>query len=333
MGETGRRGQGKLFAIGDVHGCAAELRSLLEKLPLTSDSTIVFVGDYIDRGAHSKEVIETIFDLADAYPVVTLMGNHEGMLLDFIADPHSEDAGMFIYHGGSATLASYADDDGKFSIPEAHLAFFEGLPLSYQTDEFFFVHAGVPNIPLESLNLERHGRQMLWLRKPFRESTYTWSRKIVHGHSPVKKVEMCRNRINIDTGCVHNRRLTAIQLPEGTVYTAKRQPEPLRVHLRDKSSRRMAVRFKGAVPVYVRRSQETHAFETVDYSEFGMYMRDTSQKDKPLFAAGDIVVGDIGSRTEERVAFEGEIVRVGDEPEGSSYAMKMFSPPIRPGDE
>ena len=125
MGETGRRGHEKLFAIGDVHGCAAELRSLLDKLPLTPGCSIVFIGDYIDRGTHSREVVETIFDLAGAYPVVTLMGNHESMLLDFVADPHSEDAGMFIYHGGSATLASYADDDGKFRIPEAHLAFFE----------------------------------------------------------------------------------------------------------------------------------------------------------------------------------------------------------------
>ena len=317
----------KLFAIGDVHGCATELRTLLNQLPLTPDSTIVFIGDYIDRGPQSKEVVDTILELSRSHRVIPLMGNHESMLLDFLADPQSEGAGMFIYNGGSATLASYGNDRGEFHIPDTHLAFFKDLPLIHQTDRYFFVHAGVPNIPLEALDVEKYRLQMLWIRKPFHRSDFTWSRKIVHGHTPVAEVELCRNRINIDTGCALNRYLTAIELPEQIIYSVARQPRAQRVHLRDRNSRRIGVRFKGALPVFIYRSDATYALETLDYNEFGMYMRDAVHRDKVLFAMGEVVLGDIGTRAHQVVNFEGEIVRIHREPDGVYYAVKMTSPP------
>ncbi len=327
MGKAGHPENGTVFAIGDVHGCVKELRTLINKLPLTKDSTLVFLGDYIDRGAHSREVIETLFELQRSFHVVPLLGNHERMFLQFCSWPRSENAGMFIFNGGSATLASYANEHGQFRLPKEHLAFLRSLPLSYQTDEYFFVHAGVPDLPLEQLDPEEHVRDMLWIRKPFLESGYRWSRRIIHGHSSVKKADLRANRINIDTGCVHNRHLTAIELPEGKLYTTPREPKPERPVLRDQSSKRIAVRFEGDVPVYIHSGRKTYPFQAVDYSELGMFVRDMTHRDKQLLAEGDVVVGDIGSDMASRVYFEGEIVRAVRRDDGIYYAVRMSSLP------
>ena len=142
----------KIFAIGDVHGCASELRMLLNKLPLTPDCVVVFLGDYVDRGPQSKQVIDTALELQQQCKVIALKGNHEALFLSFLRDPSSEAAGMFIYNGGSATLHSYATPEGEYRIPRSHRDFLENLELYYETDEFFFVHAGIPRIPMAQID-------------------------------------------------------------------------------------------------------------------------------------------------------------------------------------
>src|SRR3954463_10575248 len=117
-----------LFAIGDVHGCAEELRALIQKLPLRRDSLVVFLGDYIDRGPDSRGVVDTILDLQQYCRVVCLLGNHELMLREFLDGSDSRRVARFIYNGGSATLSSYADHDGVFVMPEEHRDFFDSLP-------------------------------------------------------------------------------------------------------------------------------------------------------------------------------------------------------------
>ncbi len=327
MGQAVHSKTGKAFAIGDVHGCVTELRMLINKLPLAADSTLVFLGDYIDRGPNSKEVIETILELGRSFHVVPLMGNHERMLLRFWAKPRSENAAMFIFNGGSATLASYADDTGQFRIPEKHLTFLRSLPLCHQTDDYFFVHAGVPDVPIEEIDPPKYARDLLWIRKPFLESQYHWSHRIVHGHSPVKEVAFLERRINVDTGCVRNHHLSAIELPEGKVYTVPRKAKSAQPVLRDAGSRRMAVRFEGTVPVYVHSGRKTHAFEAVDFSEMGIYMRGTAQSQEQILDKGDRIVGDIGSDLDSRVYFVGKIVRVVPRDDGVYYGVKISALP------
>jgi serine/threonine protein phosphatase 1 len=317
--------EGSLFVIGDVHGCASELKTLINKLPLTPSSTVVFLGDYIDRGPSSREVIEVIFKLRDFCKVVTLTGNHESMLHDFLADPTSQGAGMFIYNGGGATLASYADEHGNYEIPEAHIRFFNELLLSWQTDDYFFVHAGVPDVHLDQLDERKHRKEMLWVRRTFHRSQFPWKKMIVHGHSPVPEVHFGERRINVDTGCVYEQVLSAVELPSKKTYSVTRSRERRQAHLRDFSSRRIAIRFKGAIPIYVHRGAETLEFETIDYSEFGMLMRDIANHPRELFVVGEPVHGHIGSEGATLVDFRGQIVRVQDDDAGRCYAVRIAS--------
>ena len=314
---------GSLFVIGDVHGCAAELKTLINKLPLEPTSTVVFLGDYIDRGPASREVVDTILHLRTFCTVVTLTGNHEDMLQDFLADPTSQGAGMFIYNGGGATLASYGDEHGNYEIPEPHLRFFSGLDLSHQTRDFFFVHAGVPDVPLEALDVEEHRKEMLWVRRTFHRSEFPWTKTIVHGHSPVQAVHFTRRRINVDTGCVYEQELTALELPSRKIYSVTKKREQRRVTLRDFSSNRIAIRFKGAIPVYVHRGVDTFEFETIDYSEYGMLMRYIAPHTGDVLIAGEKVHGHIGADDTQLVEFEGNVVRVQDHELGRCYALRL----------
>ncbi len=316
----------QVFAVGDVHGCANELRTVLNKLPLHPDCTIVFLGDYIDRGPQSREVVDTILELSKSYEVIPLMGNHESMLLKFIADPESEDAAMFIYNGGSATLASYRTGPDEYHIPEDHLEFYRTLRLSYETEDYFFVHAGFPDVPLAQLDVGEHAQAMLWLRGSFRTSTYAWSKRIVHGHTPVREVVFRPNRINVDTGCVYDGKLSVVELPTESVYSVAKAERARHTWLRDESSRRVATRFEGVAPVYVHRGDITLEFETLNYSEFGMFMRDILHPEAAVFEEGDTIEGAIGSRDHYLVEFEGQVVRVVKKDDGVYYAVQIPEP-------
>src|SRR5438105_13173689 len=117
-----RRGEaGGVFAIADIHGCDEELRLLLRQLPLTRDSRVIFLGDYIDRGPNSRGVVETILELQEYCHVTCLLGNHELMLREFLDGSDPRLSARFIYNGGGATLASYSNDDAVFVIPEGHV--------------------------------------------------------------------------------------------------------------------------------------------------------------------------------------------------------------------
>lgn len=312
------------FAIGDVHGCADELRLLLNKLPVTSDSTVVFLGDYVDRGPNSREVIETVLELSQQCQVVPLMGNHESMFLDFLDDPEGARAGAFIYNGGSATLASYANARGEIHIPDSHVRFLRELRLSYESDHYFFVHAGVPRIPLKQLNPKRHRAAMLWMRGRFLTTAYEWKKVIVHGHTPVEQPTILSNRINIDTGCVFRHRLTGIALPGERLFSVPHQTTHKRVLLRDASSRREAIRFRGTIPVSVERAGNIYDFVTVDYSEVGMYLRPAPGAVEVRLHAGERIRGRVGADKQSQVAFVGVIVRQHHDSTGSHYGVRII---------
>lgn len=315
-----------IFAIGDVHGCATELEMLLEMLPLDASSTVVFIGDFVDRGAESKKVIEIVLRLQKTTNVVAMMGNHEQMLLSFLEDPESALAGMFIYNGGGATLASYSDKPGAYSIPEEHIDFLRSLKLYHQTDDYFFVHAGLPDQDISKIDLEKSMMELLWIRGPFLKSEFDWKSKIIHGHTPVTSVDFRPNRINLDTGCAFNGELSAIALPSMRIYSVPKQEEMSLVFLRDANTKRIATRFRGTIPVTIQYGSEHLDFMTVNYSEFGIYVRGSHGPAKHVFSVNETITGEIGLPPDNSAEFEGVIVRVDHIQKRIFYAIKMSKP-------
>lgn len=206
-----------IFAIGDIHGCFDKLKELFSVLPCFDNDTIVFLGDYIDRGPDSRKVVEFVIDLKRKRGdrTVCLMGNHERMLLDYLEGRNRE---LFLLNGGKATIEQY-ERNGVIDIPDEHLSFFRSLKQIYITEDYVFVHAGVmPGISLDCQKEE----DLLWIRGDFLFSDFDFKKKIIFGHTPMKSHQpyFDKNKIGIDTGAVYGGFLTAIQLPEEKIYQA-----------------------------------------------------------------------------------------------------------------
>lgn len=201
------------FAIGDVHGCIDELRSLYElcrKIAGSVEHEFIFLGDYVDRGPASAEVVAFLMkeQAAGQCRLRCLRGNHDEMLLT-AADPERSDADLLRWfsNGGEATLDAYGLADPT-ELPPDHLAWISNLPIRIHERERFFVHAGVrPGIPL----IEQVDSDLLWIREPFLSSRQWHGALVVHGHTPTTSAapEVRRNRVNVDTGVCFGRMLTA----------------------------------------------------------------------------------------------------------------------------
>ena len=151
----------RLIAIGDMHGSYDKLTALLNKINPKKTDTLVILGDYIDRGYNSKEVVSTLLKLKKTTNCIFLTGNHEDMLLKTKETRKKEDISFWLFNGGITTLDSYGD---YVNIFKTHGNFFENLKLYYLTDEFLFVHAGIrPDKPL----MEQEKQDFLWIRDNF----------------------------------------------------------------------------------------------------------------------------------------------------------------------
>ena len=201
----------RCFVVGDIHGCYLKLKKLLARLDWTpgGDDLLIFLGDYIDRGPQSYEVVDTLADLADRAPnVVTLMGNHEDVFLRFISGAISISPGD-CDNGLSATVRNYTQP-GRELTPE-HLRFLNGLLPYFETEGHIFVHAGLrPGRPPYSQSLH----DLLWIRDEFLHSNYDFGRLVVFGHTPFKQPFQAPGRLGLDTGAVFGGPLTCVVLPE-----------------------------------------------------------------------------------------------------------------------
>jgi serine/threonine protein phosphatase 1 len=217
----------RVYAIGDVHGRA----DLLLELFVAIDQDIadyppyraveVFLGDYIDRGPASAEVIDLLIRRSHMRRTVLLKGNHETFVIDFLKDPTV--LGNWAQYGGLQTLMSYgllpsvkADACKQTEIAEQfalalmerrHARFLGSLRTSFCCGDYFFVHAGVrPGVPLEGQSEE----DLLWIRDDFLLHENDFGKMIVHGHTPVRDPDFRDNRINIDTGAYATSKLTCL---------------------------------------------------------------------------------------------------------------------------
>lgn len=323
----------EIVVISDIHGCYLELEQLIDQLNLKklANPLIIFLGDYIDRGPDSKRVVEKIIDLKRYYEVVTLMGNHEKMLLDFLTKDSEELDSIFIYNGGGATLESYKNEKTQmYDIPKEHLDFFQNLLLYYKTENYFFVHAGVPDIAIDEINETDDADALLWIREDFYHSSFRWDKKIIHGHTPVKNIEFYGNRINIDTGCFYNNKLSALVLPENKIFSVENVSGKQHYYLKDEHSKRKSVRFSGRIRVEILKNDLIYTFETKNYSEHGMFItliNDPSGASKEntlcYFSEDEIMYGRLVGRENESCDFEGKVIRT-ENIEGRIYYAIQF---------
>ena len=218
----------RIYAIGDVHGRADLLVEVLAKIDAdlaahpVEQPIHVFLGDYVDRGPASRDVIDKLIDRAYSHESVFLMGNHELMLLEFFRNPKMIE--HWRQYGGLETLMSYGvkvplnldsttlkelRNAAHMAIYPAHRSFLNQLIPSFVCGDYFFVHAGVrPNVALETQRKE----DLFWIREEFLNHEGNFGKVIVHGHTPVNEPDIRPNRINIDTGAYATGRLTCLIL-------------------------------------------------------------------------------------------------------------------------
>ncbi len=204
----------RVYAIGDVHGCADRLDALhaliredLAARPV-AEPTLVHLGDYIDRGEDSAGVLARLgrgWRGTPAPRAVNLRGNHEAMLLAALDDGEPSSGSHWLSNGGGATLASWGISrhgppvEWRRHIPPDHLALIRGLAPFHRQGGYVFVHAGLrPGVPMDRQTTE----DMLWIREPFLSFPGDLPGVVVHGHTPERTPTIRRNRIGVDTGAV-----------------------------------------------------------------------------------------------------------------------------------
>jgi serine/threonine protein phosphatase 1 len=217
---------GRLFVIGDIHGCTPELARLLDAIPARSGDTIAFVGDYIDRGPDSRGVVDLLLRWRTRTPArpVFLRGNHEDMALGFLGRG-GEWGEAWLRNGGTATLRSYGVDpnipptDVATRIPPAHVEFMAATELRFAWGDYRVVHAGIrPGVAWEDQCVE----DLLWIREDFLDHPHDLGATVIFGHTPHRRVVVgLPYKVGIDTGCVYGGALTCLALPEGRVYQVR----------------------------------------------------------------------------------------------------------------
>lgn len=213
------------IAIGDIHGCAETLNALLERLDeeYSTTRTYVFLGDYVDRGPSSKQVIDRLIEFSKTHSCVFIRGNHDQMLLTYYSDNRYYE---YLNHGGAHTLESYYTECPDKKIPYAHLKFLVSTKLYFEAEYWLFVHAGIPSDMSieEAVNNKSVYNSFLWTREHLEKDDNSWEKTVVFGHTPVRQPIEKKNMIGIDTGCVYEQygKLTALILPEQEFVQQKR---------------------------------------------------------------------------------------------------------------
>jgi serine/threonine protein phosphatase 1 len=232
----------RIYAIGDIHGRADLLEDLLRRIDADdagrgpSETTLIFLGDLIDRGPDSARVVERLMALKAERPRIRiLLGNHEEVFLQALR-PGSVGALRYSLDiGGDATAISYGLSEAEYKrtsfeellrtfherVPEEHLDFMESFEDMIVLGDYVFVHAGIrPDIPLAQQRIS----DLRWIRNDFLNYRGTLQKIVVHGHSISGEVEVRPHRIGLDTGAYASGILTAMGFEGGERWLLQTEP-------------------------------------------------------------------------------------------------------------
>ena len=206
----------RLIAIGDIHGCRVALDTLLAEVAPGPDDIVVTLGDHVDRGPDTRGVIDTLVELGTRTRLISLMGNHEEMMLAVIRGnaPHHE----WVRHGGVETLESYGFDGDLDFLPESHHEFFDSLLPYYESQDYFFTHAAYdPDVPLNEQTREMLRWYSLTNGLP---AAHQSNKTAVVGHTAQRDGEILDvgHLLCIDTYCYGGGWLTAVDLTNRTMW-------------------------------------------------------------------------------------------------------------------
>ncbi|MEQ8200686.1 MAG: metallophosphoesterase family protein [Syntrophomonadaceae bacterium] len=218
----------KTLVVGDIHGCLDELLNLLDQArPDLTAGRLVLLGDYIDRGPRSYEVVQHLRGLRDKYGpdhVVMLRGNHEQMAIDF-----REHGDRLWHYNGSRSTRMSLEANGA-SLGEL-VRFFKTLPLYYQDEHFIYVHAGLrPGVKLD----RQSEYDLLWIREGFYARSWDFGKRVVFGHTPVSYIGggddpiIWPHMIALDTGCVNGGALSALEIEDDRIIHIHKVPSGIK---------------------------------------------------------------------------------------------------------
>jgi serine/threonine protein phosphatase 1 len=218
----------RTIAISDIHGCNKTFRKLLfEILEVSKKDRIILLGDYIDRGPGSKEVLDLISGLSgDGFDITALKGNHEQMMLDAIDDPVFES--LWILNGGDTTLRSLGVMSAS-DIPLHYQEFLTSMPYFASEGQYLFVHASFNDSREDPLIFDE---SMIWECREVHEGSFFKGKTVIHGHRPKTKEQTLaminekRGTIAIDNGCVYSHNpslgfLSALEVNTMKLYSVK----------------------------------------------------------------------------------------------------------------
>ncbi|MBH5316855.1 serine/threonine protein phosphatase [Paenibacillus sp. GSMTC-2017] len=216
----------RTLIISDIHGCFKQFNELLNKVEFNaSNDQLILIGDYVDRGPNSKEVVDKVIDLVENHHAIALRGNHDQRLVDLVQQNSSEVQYKFMQHGGPETIKSYCIDESCNESLEStichirgqyshHIAFLERLPLYYEDEKHIYVHAGInPTYPDWK---EQTDHDFMYIKGIFHKADLGLSKTVVFGHTRTVELQETpevwfgNGKIGIDGGCAYGMQLNCL---------------------------------------------------------------------------------------------------------------------------
>ncbi|MEK3719762.1 metallophosphoesterase family protein [Paenibacillus sp. FSL H8-0034] len=229
----------RTLVISDIHGCYEPFNQLLDLMSYEPKvDQLILLGDYVDRGPHSKEVVEQIRKMVQDDGVIALRGNHDQRFIDIVRTEDHLVSSKFVDHGGKQTMMSYLNIDtiDYAMIHEeletfkqlvrtehaAHVAFLESLPYYYEAPAHIFVHAGLDPKYVDWQN--QPTREFMYIKEPFFKNKTVVNKVVVFGHTKTKDIQgtpdiwFGGDKIGVDGGCAFGMQLNGLEITDTDTY-------------------------------------------------------------------------------------------------------------------